>query len=306
MKKSIYILGITCLSITLFGTIFKVMHFPGATILMTVGLGVLALLFLPITYYKLLNSTNDKLLKFVFHTGFIAFSVGFIGMLFKINHWPGANWFLIVSLPLPFILFLPSYIIYHSKRKLKNNLNYFGIILFMIYLGVFSSLLSLSTSNNVINTFAFSTESLFNTNQFLISETEPNSTNSSQQLINQIENMKKSLIKTVESENVQSIKTDGSINYYKIYKKDAKITLQCFNDAGFSNFNKQFEEYKTVLKEYETNDFTKRLISEIDLYRIAKTKDANPIITKLPLITILNVLTDWQNKILLINYSLKQ
>lgn len=302
MKRSIYILGIICLSIILFGTLFKVMHFPGAAILMTVGLGTLALVFLPITYYKLLKSTDDKLLKWIFHAGFIAFSVGFIGMLFKINHWPGANWFLIIGLPLPFILFLPAYIIYHSKRKLKTNLNFFGIILFMVYLGVFSSLLSLRTGNSILNAYAISTESLSNTNQFLMSETESNNTFSSQQLVNQIESMKQSLIKTIDSENSQFIKLNGNISYHQIYKKDAKLNIQQFNDAGFNSFNKQFENFKTELM--NSNDFTSRLIDEIDIYRITNKERENPIITKLPLIVVLNVLTDWQNKILLINYTL--
>lgn len=304
MKKSIYILGIICLSIILFGTIFKVMHFPGAAILITVGLGALSLIFLPITYFKLLKSTNDKLLKLVYHAGFIAFSIDFIGMVFKINHFPGASWFLIVGLPLPFVLFLPAYIVYHSKRKLKTDLNFFGIILFMVYLGVFSSLLSLSTSRSFLNSYVISTESLSNTNQFLISEIESNNTYNSQQLVNQIEGMKQSLIKAVESEESQSIKKDESISYYQIHKKDARLNIQQFNNAGFNSFNKQFENFKIELKESDSNDFTSRLIDEIDIYRISNKEGENPIITKLPLISVLNILTDWQNKILLINYTL--
>ena len=106
MKKSIYILGVISLSITLLATIFKVMHLAGAGVLLIAGLGGLTFVFLPLAFAKLLKSTDDKLLKFVFTAAYISFTVDFIGMLFKILHWPGAGLFLIVGIPLPFILFL--------------------------------------------------------------------------------------------------------------------------------------------------------------------------------------------------------
>ncbi len=305
MKKTVYIIGIVCLSIILFGTIFKLMHFPGAAILLIIGLMSLTLVFLPISYYKLLKSTNDKLLKLVFHTAFFAFFVSFVGMLFKILNWPGAGWFLIVGLPLPFVLFLPAYIVYHNKRKLKTDLHFFSIILFMIYLAVFSSLLALSTSYNVINAYAHSTQSIADANKFLASQTKFTASKNSEQLINEIEKIKQSLITSVNSDNVDALEPDGSINYHMIYDKNKKMPIQFFNDAGFIQFNKQFDKYKTKILKSNSNNLISRLIKDIDIYRVTKEDEANPIITKLSLISALNVLTDWQNKILLISYNLK-
>jgi hypothetical protein len=43
-------------------------------------------------------------------------------------------------------------------------------------------------------------------------------------------------------------------------------------------------------------------MNEIDTYRLQRTDNEAPLITYLPIIAVMNVLTDWQNKILLIEY----
>ena len=48
------------------------------------------------------------MLRFVYTAAFISFIIDFIGMAFKILHWPGAAILLIIGIPLPFILFLPA------------------------------------------------------------------------------------------------------------------------------------------------------------------------------------------------------
>ena len=83
------------------------------------------------------------------------------------------------------------------------------------------------------------------------------------------------------------------------------MNIQQFNDVGFQNFNKQFEKFKIELKKSDYNDFIARLVDEIDIYRVPEIAGEKPIITMLHLITVLNILTDWQNKILLINMNLQ-
>jgi hypothetical protein len=304
MKKSIYIFGMVCLSISLMGTIFKAAHLPGAAILLTIGLGSLALLFLPFALSLLLKETDDKLLKFVYYAAFISFSIDFIGALFKILHWPGAEWLMVIGLPLPFILFLPAYITYHNKRKLKANMSFFSIILFMIYMGVFSTFLALRADFMVYKGYIISASSLSETNRFLRTELKQSadisSLNSTELLVKQIETLKLKLVMVFEPEIKDLTLPDRSFNYADICAKDKKLAYEDFNNAGLQSINQQLIEF---YKLYDNNDKnTLRLMNESDTYRLQRTDNEAPLITYLPIIAVMNVLTDWQNKILLIEY----
>jgi len=308
MKKSINIFGIFCLSTLLIGTIFKATHLPGAAILITIGLSSIAGIFIPLALKLLLKETDDKLLKFVYYAAFVSFSFDFVGALFKILHWPGAEWLMLIGVPLPFVLFLPAYILYHNKRKLKANMSFFSIILFMIYLGVFSALLALSPNFIVYKGYTLSASSLSETNSFLSNELkqgdELTTSNSTLQLVKQIEEMKQKLVFSFEPDFKNLSLPDGSFNYADVRAKDKKLAYQDFNNAGFQSINQQLMQF---YKLHETNDEnTMRLVNEIEIYRLPRVNDEAPLITNLPIIAVINVLTDWQNKLLLIEYLQNQ
>ncbi len=297
MKKSIYILGIIILCILLVASISKVSHLPGANPLILGGLGGIALIFLPIAYSRLLKSTDDKLLKFVYSAALVSFLIDFIGAAFKILHWPGAGILLIIGVPLPFILFLPAYIKYHNKRKLNADINFFTIVLFMIYLGVFSSLLAMDVSRNVLDSYAHAANNLAETNQYLASNTTRNK--QANELIEQLETLKQKLITIGNAKKGILSETNSSIDYQSISQKNIKIPFTPLCELGLEKFNKQFEDYCQTIEMTEIN---KRLIDETNTYRIGENSSTKPVIAQLPLIGILDILTDWQNKILLIEY----
>jgi hypothetical protein len=304
MKKNIYVTGIICLAIIFISTIFKISHIQGAGVILFTGIGSMILVFLPIAYWALLKSTSDKLLRFLFTAALISFSVDFIGMLFKVQHWPGAGLVMIVGIPLPFILFLPAYIIYHHKRKLKTDLNYFAIILFMIYLGVFSALMAIGPNYKNFMIIAHSTNELSEANQFMTIATknEPEITQPAKQLVKLIEEIKQKLLRSTNQDDNDYVQADGSIDYNGIERKELIVDPGLLNDAGLNLFNKDFTEFCNTIKGLYPNSNTSRLIDEIDDYRLPKCKGDVPIIYQLPLISILNVLNDWQNKLLLISY----
>lgn len=143
MSKTVNYLGMISLALVLVATILKVNHLPGAAIALILGLGSISIIFLPVAYVQLLTNTSDNLLKWVYHAAFISFFIDFVGMIFKVLHWPGASILMTIGVPLPFVLFLPLYMRYHNKRQLKTDSAFFSVVLFMIYLGVFSSLLAI-------------------------------------------------------------------------------------------------------------------------------------------------------------------
>lgn len=297
MKKTSYILGIISICFILVATIFKAMHLPGAGTLLTLGLGFISLVFLPTAYFNLRKSTEDKLLRAVYLTAFISFFIDFIGALFKIMHWPGAAKLLIIGVPLPFVLFLPTYIYYHNKRKLKTDTSFFSILLFMIYLGVFSSLLAVNYGKNFIYSYISTAESI-NTNTKSL-EGLFNPSNECTQLVEQIEQLKVKLIKHSYKDDVGVFENDKIINYKAIIRKDARMNIYFVAEKEFKAFNLGFEKYTGG---FVNSMEAKRLINEINRHRKENLEGEHAAIANLPLFMSLNILSDWQNKILLMDF----
>jgi hypothetical protein len=150
MKQKIYILGVVTAMIVSTGIILKVNHWPAAGILITAGTLILVLIFLPaalINNYKAEGNTRNWLLYIV---TYITCFVVFIGMLFKIQHWPYAGIGLLIALPFPYIVFLPVFLVVTSKNKNFNIYNTVFVLLLLALNSVFSALLALNVSKDTI------------------------------------------------------------------------------------------------------------------------------------------------------------
>jgi len=151
MKQKIYIFGLFTALIVFTGAIFKVNHFPGAGILLTIGLMTLVLVFLPIAlinHYKSEESSQNKLLYFV--TWLTCFVI-FTSMLFKLQHWPGAGILLTVAIPFPYVVFLPVFLTVTSRNKNSNIYNTVFVLLLLALNSVFAALLALNVSKDRID-----------------------------------------------------------------------------------------------------------------------------------------------------------
>jgi hypothetical protein len=150
MKQKIYILGIISAIIISTGVIMKVEHWPTAQILITAGTLILVLIFFPaalINNYKAEGNAQNRLLYIV---TYITCFVVFIGMLFKIQHWPYAGVGLLIALPFPYIVFLPVFLAVTSKNKNFNIYNTVFVLLLLALNSVFSCLLALNVSKEII------------------------------------------------------------------------------------------------------------------------------------------------------------
>lgn len=146
MKQKIYILGVVSALVVFIGTILKVNHWPGAAILITIGMATLILLFFPVALinnYKAVGNSQSKSLYIV--TGLTCFVV-FTAMLFKIMHWPFAGIGLTIALPFPYVVFLPVFLIVTSKNKNFNIHNTVFVLLLLAVNSVFSALLALNVT----------------------------------------------------------------------------------------------------------------------------------------------------------------
>lgn len=146
MKQKLYILGLIGAILTFAGTIFKINHLYGANIMIAIGLLTFVLIFIPaalINHYKAAGNKQNRLLHFI--TWLTCFVI-FVSMLFKIMHWPGAGKLLAISLPFPYVVFLPVFLITTSRNRNFNIYNTVFVLLLLAVNSIFAALLALNVS----------------------------------------------------------------------------------------------------------------------------------------------------------------
>jgi hypothetical protein len=151
MKQKIYFLGLFAAMLMATGAIFKVNHWPAAAVMMITGTAILVLLFLPaalINHYRAEGNKQNKLLYIV---TYITCFVVFTAMLYKIQHWPGAGYALLIALPFPYVVFLPVFLAVTSKNKNFNIYNTVFVLLLLALNSVFAALLALNVSKIIVD-----------------------------------------------------------------------------------------------------------------------------------------------------------
>jgi hypothetical protein len=271
MKKFIYISGIVVINIFVFGALFKVQHWPGAGILITSGLGLFCFCFLPLSFIQSYEG-NGRKYKSLFIAGFICAFITFIGAMFKIQHWPGAGWFLLVGIPLPFAYFLPVFLHHHNKSKEKSNMNFLGVMFLMVYIALFTSILALNVSRQILENFntgerdiAKTNDALFIKNKMMYESIEKSGIaenkekvaqikTKSEAIYTQINNIKLELVKSAENTDSKAIESGNKINTKEIMAKDesAGTTQILRSNEGASGkaivLKNQINDYRDYLK----------------------------------------------------------
>jgi len=122
MKKSMTVSGTVSVAILIMGSLFKIMHWPGAGVLLALGIIISSLVFLPlmaILKNKEISAMTDKLVLILGTLVGILFC-NFV--LFKVMHWPGADLLLFSSISLASFVFLPIYF-FTGIRKPETKVN---------------------------------------------------------------------------------------------------------------------------------------------------------------------------------------
>lgn len=148
MKNKLYILGVVSTIIIFTGAIFKLNHLPGAGILITIGLSILVLLFLPLSFRNIFQADRNRTYLPVYIVTYITCFIVFTALLFKIQHWPFSNILLTIALPFPYIIFLPVFLIATTKNKNFSIYNVVFVLSLLALNSVFSALLALNVSKS--------------------------------------------------------------------------------------------------------------------------------------------------------------
>lgn len=122
MKRIIYGFGFLAAFLISTGLMFRIMHWPGATILLFVGFTSLLMTMFAIAgnamkYFKV-NTTMDNVRTL---TGIIAGLLIASGNLFKLNYYPSANIQMVTGMCLLNFVFMPLFFYQLYKRSLNAN-----------------------------------------------------------------------------------------------------------------------------------------------------------------------------------------
>ena len=132
------------------GVLFKIMHWPGSALLLMVGYLSLLLLFLPTLLFVKLKSAQTKKLKSIYILGIVSLIIFAFSNMFKMFHWPGASVLMIVGAVLLIGLFLPLYTWQMFKMEGKITGQYIYIVTISMFLILFTSLLAINVSKNIV------------------------------------------------------------------------------------------------------------------------------------------------------------
>lgn len=150
MKRSVYITGISCAILMLLGCMAKIMHWPGASIMLVLSVFLFCFWFLPVGIKSNYDNLPVKKMKTLHIVSYLVFAICMMGVLFKIMHWPGASMFLLIGLLSPFVIFLPVYL-YHTREEEKTgNKNFLALVLGLMFLAVFSVFLAMNVSRQIL------------------------------------------------------------------------------------------------------------------------------------------------------------
>ena len=116
MKNFTYLFGLTSALLTIVGAFFKKMHWPGAGILITVGIVLVVLVFLPLYFITNYREQAEKKNPVYAIVGYITLLLLLAGALFKIMHWPGANIMIQGGIGFLIIGFIPLYVVNAFQR----------------------------------------------------------------------------------------------------------------------------------------------------------------------------------------------
>lgn len=122
MIKTLKISGIITAVLTIIGSIFKTMHWPGAGLLIVMGTGMLCAVFLPLMIALKFKKEEKMADKVVLSFGFLLGIGAAVGILFKLMHWPLAFELMRWSVTLFLFVYVPLYY-FTQFRNAENKLN---------------------------------------------------------------------------------------------------------------------------------------------------------------------------------------
>ncbi len=170
MKKFMYILGTIAPSMVIIGTIFKIMHWSGASVMLTLGLFLLAAVYLPVFVSIRIRDTRNEgkpVNKAMYIIGMVSGIIFIAGALFKIMHWPGAGIMILLAGLVTVAVFIPLLVL-NAMRDKENQVQNFTVLIFVLsFIAITFMTFALQVSKDVMNSFVLAIDDDIRTEQVI-------------------------------------------------------------------------------------------------------------------------------------------
>jgi uncharacterized protein with PQ loop repeat len=120
MKNLMKISGVAGTALFGFAAMYKIQHWPGASIMMTLGALIMVFAFLPSVLVVLWKETHNTKRLLLFISAFLTGTCFVSGTLFKIQHWPYAGAILTVGAIIGVLVLIPSLLV-NRMRDIENK-----------------------------------------------------------------------------------------------------------------------------------------------------------------------------------------
>ena len=217
MKKVMIISGAFSAFTLLIGSLFKIMHWPGASILLLSGIVFFCFLFLPIVSILKVKEQKQRKDKLLIGIATLFGIVICLATLFKVMHWPFANILWSSSLGMLFFLFLPIYFFGGIRNPETKTNTIISSILILTAGGLLFILTNLRASHATEEAVYNSDDQLLASYAYLRTQKSSDSLNENQQLLNKkaddlcskIERLKVGLIKSLTPDGKEMIENEA-------------------------------------------------------------------------------------------------
>lgn len=262
MKNTLKISGIISSILTIFGAIFKVMHWPGAGMLIVLGGLSFSLIFLPLMIVLKFKDEESKISKWVFSFGFLLAMGAATGTIFKIMHWPFANILMLGSVTLFVFAYVPLYYITQIRQAESKFNTTINAVLMMACGGMLFAMFNLRPSSALQESVSASYTFMNNNAMELVAENEMLIASvSSQENVNQFHQTSKKLFEDIEATKLLLISKAEDVSQEEAKKmtlldmqraNDGNINRNNFDDAkgehSFESLSKSIEAYNAQVK----------------------------------------------------------
>tara|TARA_B110000285_G_C15096246_1_gene602142 strand:+ start:1526 stop:1963 length:438 start_codon:yes stop_codon:yes gene_type:complete len=131
MKKILYLIGLLSTAFTFLASIFKIMHWPGASVMIIIGAFSFAFIFIPLLIFIKFKEDIFLFDKFIYSIGVVLGTILMVGFIFKLMHWPWATVLMLSSILIFNFVYIPVYFLTRFKREdLKFNTVVNSVIMF--------------------------------------------------------------------------------------------------------------------------------------------------------------------------------
>ena len=262
MKNTLKISGIISSILTIFGAVFKVMHWPGAGMLIVLGGLSFSLIFLPLMIVLKFKDEESKISKWVFSFGFLLAMGAGTGTIFKLMHWPYANFLMLWSVTLFVFAYVPLYYITQIRKAEKKFNATINAVLMMACGGMLFAMFNLRPSSalqeSVSASYTFMNNNateLVNENASLFALVKDKEEaiqfhETSKKLFEDIEAIKLFLISKAEDVSLEGAKKMTLLDMQRA--NDGNINRKNFDDAkgehSFESLSKAIEGYNNKVQ----------------------------------------------------------